>query len=226
MDYLIHFEDGSSGYLAHHGVKGMKWGVRRTPEQLGHWEKASAKDRVISPKHDLYRISNNRDEFSKKYSRGWTFVSTNQADRYNYRGSLDHFKDFRNVSYMTEYTLNSVKPLTIAGGKTVVEEFMLQSKDPNFKEFSSKNFATDKSMNNYLYNISKKDQGKYKYTRAFDYNTKMNSDIVESLKKKGYDGMVDILDRSSGDYHDPVIVFDPEKNLKVKKQISEEDWWD
>ena len=29
MDYLIHFEDGSSGYLMHHGVKGMKWGVRK-----------------------------------------------------------------------------------------------------------------------------------------------------------------------------------------------------
>lgn len=22
--------------IAHHGIKGMKWGVRRTPEQLGH----------------------------------------------------------------------------------------------------------------------------------------------------------------------------------------------
>lgn len=27
MDYVFTFEDGSEGYLAHHGVKGMKWGV-------------------------------------------------------------------------------------------------------------------------------------------------------------------------------------------------------
>jgi len=27
MGYLIYYEDGTSGYLSHHGVKGMKWGV-------------------------------------------------------------------------------------------------------------------------------------------------------------------------------------------------------
>lgn len=32
--------------LYHYGVKGMKWGVRRTPEQLGHRKKASADNRT------------------------------------------------------------------------------------------------------------------------------------------------------------------------------------
>lgn len=27
MEYKLTFEDGSSGYLAHHGIRGMKWGV-------------------------------------------------------------------------------------------------------------------------------------------------------------------------------------------------------
>lgn len=27
MEYLIHYSDGSEGYLAHYGVKGMKWDV-------------------------------------------------------------------------------------------------------------------------------------------------------------------------------------------------------
>lgn len=30
------YESYLGGVLIHHGVKGMRWGVRRTPEQLGH----------------------------------------------------------------------------------------------------------------------------------------------------------------------------------------------
>lgn len=36
----IHGYTDSSDELMHYGVKGMKWGVRRTPEQLGHKQKS------------------------------------------------------------------------------------------------------------------------------------------------------------------------------------------
>ena len=32
MDYLVTFNDGSEAYLAHYGVAGMKWGVRKNRE--------------------------------------------------------------------------------------------------------------------------------------------------------------------------------------------------
>lgn len=35
MHMLFDYYDSSS-YLAHHGIKGQKWGIRRSPEELGH----------------------------------------------------------------------------------------------------------------------------------------------------------------------------------------------
>ena len=33
MDILLTFEDGSNAYLEHHGIMGMKWGVRNAETQ-------------------------------------------------------------------------------------------------------------------------------------------------------------------------------------------------
>ena len=54
-------------YLAHHGVKGMKWGVRRTPEQLGH-PKADGKT--------MRRVKNDYDSSSKQPSKQKQGMST------------------------------------------------------------------------------------------------------------------------------------------------------
>jgi hypothetical protein len=43
MDYIYY-----KGELYHHGVKGMKWGVRRTPEQLGHSKSHKAEVKKLS----------------------------------------------------------------------------------------------------------------------------------------------------------------------------------
>lgn len=34
-------------YLYHHGVKGMKWGIRRTPEQLGNRVRGKSRERAV-----------------------------------------------------------------------------------------------------------------------------------------------------------------------------------
>ena len=33
-------DDRYLGAIYHHGIKGMKWGVRRSPEELGHTKKS------------------------------------------------------------------------------------------------------------------------------------------------------------------------------------------
>lgn len=57
--------------LAHHGIKGMKWGVRRTPEQLGHTSrKKSSKFSIKISKgeksKESSKFSKSTEEQSKK----------------------------------------------------------------------------------------------------------------------------------------------------------------
>lgn len=66
----------SDGALQHYGIKGMKWGVRRTPEQLGHRRYSrliKRKNRKAAPTHEELLKSKNpkllykhRDQLSDK----------------------------------------------------------------------------------------------------------------------------------------------------------------
>ena len=49
MDYKLTFDDGSSAYLAHHGVLGMKWGVRNAETRLKY---QSGNGGLVKPSSD------------------------------------------------------------------------------------------------------------------------------------------------------------------------------
>ena len=49
FDYILRYhKPPPSAFLMHHGIKGQKWGVRRTPEELGHRPK-NAVEKTDSP---------------------------------------------------------------------------------------------------------------------------------------------------------------------------------
>ena len=59
--------------IMHHGIKGMKWGIRRTPEQLGH--KASPKHRDAAGRRDYasariaYRRKKKKEDYDKRLAK-------------------------------------------------------------------------------------------------------------------------------------------------------------
>lgn len=72
-------------FLAHYGVLGMKWGVRRTPEQLGRKSASlSNKNNKLEKKAVKYEIKGAKTSAKaakklKKNLRGWTATKVNKS---------------------------------------------------------------------------------------------------------------------------------------------------
>ena len=81
-------------YLMHHGIKGMKWGVRRTPEQLGHQH-----EKRDEMKNRIVRSSGSRSSSTLKRARGEDInkLSNQQLKDYNERLNLE-----QNFARLTE----------------------------------------------------------------------------------------------------------------------------
>lgn len=81
-------------YLMHHGIKGMKWGIRRTPEQLGRRD-----ERRQEAKNRLIRSSGSRASNTLREARGQDInkLSNQQLQDYNNRLNLE-----QNFARLTE----------------------------------------------------------------------------------------------------------------------------
>lgn len=115
--------------MKHYGILGMKWGVRRTPEQLGHVKKGTK----------MYRVTPNPDEKEE----GSTYVTYLAPDRDMYRGMFAKTGGFQrqysldNDSPLYEAVYKNKEDLKVATydvTKEVTTEVLKRDKDKLFKE--------------------------------------------------------------------------------------------
>lgn len=107
--------------LQHYGIKGMKWGVRRTPEQLGHVKKAARQkaDKYYKKKIKKYK------ERSARYANvgllGQSDLSAMKAEAYarQYAHTKDYIKN--RMSWET------LKEENKAVGKAFIKDVVISS---------------------------------------------------------------------------------------------------
>lgn len=222
--------------LYHYGVKGMKWGVRRSQDELdriaGRAYKVDYNDDgsyVIKKGSNLHRVSAS----SSSDRKGYAYVSFIDEDVKGYRKEITQWLDEENGGGVKTFdlTMKATKDLLIPSEVTKVKTFV---------ELFSNNKIDATEMAVLKYNSTGKDDqliGKPQRLRdslvkkgldeetatcyaLFSMCLYKNDDyknvFFTALKEQGYDAVEDLEDSYSHRIN-PLIVFERENTLKVTK---------
>lgn len=225
-----------SSELYHHGVKGMRWGVRRYQNRDGTLTK-EGKQNLLGKTSEYHKKHDDDLTFKKnfKFNRvgtggekdeGSTFVSYTDNDRNMYRANYDMLAVGAGEVHKLE--LKTVKELKIAGKKAQIEALLDYASEKSISEvLASGNSKNDKVVrrktkeyNKTLNQIlkGKKDPEELldeAFSQYVERNSQMSIELTKRLQKKGYDGVVDLWDANIAEC--PLYIFDRKQSLKTTK---------
>lgn len=219
--------------LVHYGVKGMKWGVRKK-----YYNSSMDNDRVIKKGTSVQNIS--RDKPRELRDNTPVYGAHTTKDKANYAGKYaDTLMFFDYKPYKNDIQIT--KDIKIPSQKKAVETFVeMYKKDPQgmarsigkaYAEvvaFNKISFIRDKRADYISKKFSKKGEEWLANKGYLIFNqsmmapeeTKARNEYYGLLRKKGYDGLLDINDIQTGyDSEDPIIYINPKETMKNVKSI-------
>lgn len=231
-------------YLAHHGVKGQKWGIRRYQNPDGSLTDEGKRRYGYSIKSGstLYRISEN-----KRDSNNNMYVSYKQVDRNFYKGNwplvLRQMSGNQDARYYEQkYTIKTdivspnmetrrqIAKTLYKTDRKILEEMgesvvdvLLSKQGVSQKEISSikNNPAYKQLVKNYIKKLDEKDENElFTFFNTSLHNSPYNMErYAKELKKNGFNAVIDDYGRYSNSGKTgraPLIIFDPKDVLEWK----------
>lgn len=216
-------------YLEHHGVKGMKWGVRRYQNYDGSRIKSGSL--VLKKGEKLYRYSNKKETGSLRGAYAMRSVSDIKEYFIDAKETRIGFKEYDKI-YMSEITVKEAA--TIKRGRAVVEDIVKEIGD---KKLSDAFAALDKvgylddTKSAYERSIIWQNNGKKVLNARADLASAINKHLykketseksreatIQKYLKAGYDAITDAED-FVWNYETPMILLNPDKFERTRTDV-------
>ncbi|MBR3321999.1 MAG: hypothetical protein IKG04_08890 [Exiguobacterium sp.] len=165
MQLKLTFEDGSSAFLAHHGVKGMKWGVWNSETSSRYRDGSSRSNQRYLNKLDADMRALTVQRANTAQAKDYY---TKRANKAEIAGKNDRARKFKNLADIESKKLNTITKMQKQAGKEMINTLNKVEKSGQSWKVSNYDFVSPGVMrSSRLSKALKKEHGKSGVTSSF-----------------------------------------------------------